>query len=171
MGLHSNKKLQIVFPSVIYLFLCRALKNLVSPILRIVEFSFILVIISYLRRKLCFGVIKKKKKHVKWYVARNDQTTAFGYVCHTDQIATLGYVFGTNHITAFGYLAPIIAFRVCVLHQSECCIRLWSHTNHIRAFGYLSPITVFRVYVWHQSYHSFLANDAMESGGCAQRMI
>ena len=54
--------------------------------------------------------------------------------------------------------------RVCILHQSDCRIRvcishqsyhsIWiSCTNHFGAFGYY-----------------FLVNDAMESGGCAQRM-
>ena len=85
-------------------------------------------------------MIKKKKKHVKWYVARNDQTTAFGYVRHTDQIATVGYVSGTNHVTAFGYLAPITAFRVCVLHRSQH-LGYVSRTNQNAALGYdLTPI-------------------------------
>ena len=58
-----------------------------------------------------------------------------------DQIATLGYVSCTNQIATLGYI---------------------SCTNHIAAFGYRAPITVFG--------YCFLVNDAMESGGWAQKM-
>ena len=58
-----------------------------------------------------------------------------------DQIATLGYVSCTNQIATLGYI---------------------SCTNHITAFGYHAPITAFG--------YCFLVNDAMESGGCAQKM-
>ena len=54
--------------------------------------------------------------HLKWYVARTDQITAFGYVSRTNQTAVLGYVFRNNHFTAVGYLAPITAF---ISHQSN----------------------------------------------------
>ena len=58
-----------------------------------------------------------------------------------DQIATLGYVSCTNQIATLGYI---------------------SCTNHITAFGYHAPITAFG--------YCFLVNDAMESGGYAQKM-
>ena len=47
-------------------------------------------------------------------------------------------------------LTPIrLLHKGMYLAQSDCCIR---------------------VCILRQSYHSFLANDVMESGGCAQRM-
>ena len=51
---------------------------------------------------------------------------------------------------------------VCILYQSDCQLGYISCTNHITAFGYHAPITAFG--------YCFLVNDAMESGGCAQKM-
>ena len=49
--------------------------------------------------------------------------------------------------------------RVCIPHQSDCCIKV---SYHIAAFRYLALNSA--------SGYYFLANDVMESGGCAQRL-
>ena len=61
---------------------------------------------------------------------------------------------------------------VCISHRSDCRLKVrisdhWIISQHL---DMLHQSERDRVCISHQSYHSFLTNDVMEQGGCAQRM-